>query len=121
MRFITVVFVFVALLLQTFVSTYAQQALTSANRVPLQTTPKMRNETRALVVCMENGHYSRTHLSDLDMREFIREYMQNIDIFKMFFRNRHDYALKRGKGEGVVFVLCSGIHPEIVCFFKFHF
>ena len=85
MRFITVVFVFVALLLQTFVSTYAQQALTSANRVPLQTTPKMRNETRALVVCMENGHYSRTHLSDLDMREFIREYMQNIDIFKMFF------------------------------------
>ena len=85
MRFITVVFVFVALLLQAFVSTYAQQALTSANRVPLQTTPKMRNETRALVVCMENGHYSRTHLSDLDMREFIREYMQNIDIFKMFF------------------------------------
>ncbi|MBO5254533.1 MAG: carboxy terminal-processing peptidase [Opitutales bacterium] len=68
-----------------FVSLNAQQALSSANRVPLQTTPKMRNETRVLFMCMENGHYSRNHLSDLDMREFIREYMNNIDIFKMFF------------------------------------
>lgn len=63
----------------------AQQAITSANKIPLQTSPKMRNETRAVVMCMENGHYSKTSLSELDMREFVREYMQNIDIFKMFF------------------------------------
>ncbi len=84
MRFIKIVFIFVALLVQ-FAPVYAQQSLSSANKVSLQTTPKMRNETRALIVCMENGHYSRNHLSDLDMREFIREYMQNVDIFKMFF------------------------------------
>lgn len=63
----------------------AQQAITSANKIPLQTSPKMRNETRAVVMCMENGHYSKMSLAELDMREFVREYMQNIDIFKMFF------------------------------------
>ncbi len=85
MKLFKILFVFIALFTQTFSGAYAQQALSSANRVPLHTTPKMRTETRALVMCMENGHYSRNHLSDLDMREFIREYMQNIDIFKMFF------------------------------------
>lgn len=66
-------------------SVFAQQSIVSANKVPLQTTQKMRNETRALVACMENGHISRTHLSDLDMREFIRKYMSNVDFLKMFF------------------------------------
>ncbi len=77
-------FVFVALL-STLVFVDAQQALSTTNRISLHTTPKMRTETRAVVMCMENGHYSRNHLSDMDMREFIREYMHNIDIFKMFF------------------------------------
>lgn len=51
----------------------------------LQTSQKMRNETRYLVFCMERGHYLKTSVSDLDVRELIREYMQNIDFFKLFF------------------------------------
>ena len=51
----------------------------------LQTTPKMRNETRYLVFCMERGHYLKTPITELDVREFIREYMQNLDFFKLFF------------------------------------
>ena len=78
-------FALAAMLALGAVAAFGQLAMTTANKVSLQTSPKMRNETRALIVCMENGHYSRMHLSDLDMREFIREYMQNIDIFKMFF------------------------------------
>lgn len=84
MKLIKILLLTVALLTQTLVGVQAQQLL-STNRVPLQTTQKMRNETRAMVLCLENGHISRTALSDLDMRQFIREYMQRVDIFKMFF------------------------------------
>ena len=54
----------------------------------LQTTPKMRNETRYLVFCMERGHYLKTPITELDVREFIREYMQNLDFFKLFSLQR---------------------------------
>lgn len=84
MKLIKILLLTVALLAQTLAEVQAQQLL-STNRVPLQTTQKMRNETRAMVLCLENGHISRTALSDLDMRQFIREYMQRVDIFKMFF------------------------------------
>lgn len=53
--------------------------------ISLQTSPKMRNETKWLVYCMERGHYLKMPITDLDVREFIREYMQNIDFFKLFF------------------------------------
>ena len=84
MKFIRNLLLFVAIFLGCILGN-AQQAISSANKVPLQTSNKMRNETRALIICMENGHYSRNALSDLDMRDFIREYMQNVDMFKMFF------------------------------------
>lgn len=84
MKLIKILLLTVALLAQTLAGVQAQQLL-STNRVPLQTTQKMRNETRAMVLCLENGHISRTALSDLDMRQFVREYMQRVDIFKMFF------------------------------------
>ena len=84
MKFIRNSFLLIAIFLGCFLAN-AQQSISSANKVPLQTSNKMRNETRALIICMENGHYSREALSDLDMRDFIREYMQNVDIFKMFF------------------------------------
>lgn len=84
MKLLKIFLLSAALFAQTFSDAQAQQLL-SANRVPLQTTQKMRNETRALVLCLENGHMSRTALSDLDMRQYIREYMQKVDIFKMFF------------------------------------
>lgn len=53
--------------------------------ISLQTSPKMRNETKWLVYCMERGHYLKMPITDIDVREFIREYMQNIDFFKLFF------------------------------------
>lgn len=53
--------------------------------ISLQTTTKMRDETRYVVFLLERGHYLKTPVSELDVREFIREYMQNIDFFKMFF------------------------------------
>ena len=53
--------------------------------ISLQTSPKMRNETKWLVYCMERGHYLKMPITDLDVREFFREYMQNIDFFKLFF------------------------------------
>ncbi len=62
-----------------------QSAESAASKLSLQTTPKMRKETQFLVFCMENGHYLKTALSDLDVREFIRGYMENIDAFKLFF------------------------------------
>jgi len=54
-------------------------------RVSLQTPEKMRNETRYVVFLLERGHYLKTPVSELDVREFIREYMQNVDFFKLFF------------------------------------
>ncbi len=53
--------------------------------ISLQTTTKMRNETRYIVFLLERGHYLKMPVSELDVREFIREYMQNVDFFKLFF------------------------------------
>lgn len=53
--------------------------------IALQTSPKMRAESRWLVFCMEKGHYLKMPVSELDVREFLREYMQNLDFFKLFF------------------------------------
>ena len=68
-----------------FLPAAGQSAESAASKLSLQTTPKMRKETQFLVYCMENGHYLKTSLSDLDVREFIREYMENVDVFKLFF------------------------------------
>lgn len=53
--------------------------------VSLQTTTKMRNETRYVVFLLERGHYLKMPVGELDVREFVREYMQNVDFFKLFF------------------------------------
>ncbi len=53
--------------------------------VSLQTSEKMRNETKWIVLCMEKAHYQRQSLQDIDVREFLREYMSNLDFFKMVF------------------------------------
>ncbi len=77
-----------ALLLAVFVgASFAptQTLATQKTTLSLQTPKKMRTETQFLVYCMENGHYLKTSLSDLDVREFIREYMENLDFFKLFF------------------------------------
>lgn len=51
----------------------------------LKTPQKMREETKYFVMSLENIHYSKIQLKDLDIREFIAQYMQNLDFFKMFF------------------------------------
>ena len=63
----------------------AAKPAAKASAVPLQTSPKMRSETRWLVMCMEKGHYLKQNLADLDVREFIRVYMSNLDFLKLFF------------------------------------
>lgn len=63
----------------------AKPQLAQRKPISLQTSPKMRNETKWLVYCMERGHYLKMPITDIDVREFIREYMQNIDFFKLFF------------------------------------
>lgn len=73
-------------LAMSFACAYADsQADGERTPISLQTSPKMRNETRYMVFCLERAHYLKTAVTDLDVREFIREYMQNIDFFKLFF------------------------------------
>lgn len=62
-----------------------EKAAAPRKPISLQTSQKMRNESKWLVYCMEHGHYLRMPVSELDVREFIREYMQNVDFFKLFF------------------------------------
>jgi len=66
--------------------------MVSLNAVPtkltplaMQTTQKTRNETKYVVFCMERAHYQRSNIQDLDTREFIREYMSNLDFMHLFF------------------------------------
>lgn len=51
----------------------------------LVTSPKMRNESGLLVLCMEKGHYLHTPVKDLDIRELIRQFMISLDFSRMFF------------------------------------
>ncbi len=53
--------------------------------ITLQTSPKMREETKFLVFCMERAHFDKTAIQDLDLREFVREYMSNLDFMRLFF------------------------------------
>ena len=62
-----------------------RQPVQKRTPISLQTPTKMRNETRYVVFLLERGHYLKTPVSELDVREFIREYMQNVDFFKLFF------------------------------------
>lgn len=66
-------------------ATQTAEAKAAHQPIQLKTTPKMRNETKWLVYCMERGHYLKMPVSELDIREFIREYMENVDFFKLFF------------------------------------
>lgn len=59
--------------------------LTEAEPKLLITTPKMRNETALLGLCLEKGHFSKVRIDELDVREFVREYMEGLDFFKMIF------------------------------------
>lgn len=65
--------------------TSASASATQRKPISLQTPIKMRNETKWLVYCMERGHYLKMPITELDVREFVREYMQNVDFFKLFF------------------------------------
>lgn len=57
----------------------------SRRQLSLETPWKIRAESRAFVTMLEQAHYIKTHIDELDMREFVREYMQNVDVFKLFF------------------------------------
>ncbi len=63
----------------------ADVMIVDADPINLVTSPKMRNESGLLVLCMEKGHYLHTPVRDLDIREFIRQYMIALDFSRMFF------------------------------------
>lgn len=90
MKNIVRILTFVMLAFVAIVSASAQvsqprQPVQKRTPISLQTPTKMRNETRYIVFLLERGHYLKTPVSELDVREFIREYMQNVDFFKLFF------------------------------------
>ncbi len=58
---------------------------TPKQKISLQTTEKMRKETRFVVFSLLNFHYLKQALQDLDIREFIREYCTNLDFLKLVF------------------------------------
>ncbi len=63
----------------------ASALLKEADPSLLVTSPKMRRESALLVNFIENGHYLRMPLSELDIRELLREYMSSLDFLHMFF------------------------------------
>ncbi len=50
-----------------------------------ETSPRMRAENALLVRYMEQAHFDKINIGDLDVRQFIREYMSSLDFMKLFF------------------------------------
>ncbi|MFI3291031.1 MAG: carboxy terminal-processing peptidase [Opitutales bacterium] len=50
-----------------------------------ETSPKMRAENELLVKYMEQVHFDKVNIQDLDVRQFIREFMSNLDFMRLFF------------------------------------
>lgn len=62
-------------------------ALKPADPPPLQieTTPTMKTETRYVVYSLEQLHYLGQSLQKIDMRDFLKSYMEDLDVNKLFF------------------------------------
>ncbi|MDR1366490.1 MAG: carboxy terminal-processing peptidase [Puniceicoccales bacterium] len=52
---------------------------------PLEQTSAMRLETICMMKCLEDIHYARKKLKNLDAKKIIEEYVEHIDIYKMLF------------------------------------
>ncbi len=61
----------------------------SPSSVQLETTPAMKTETRYVVYSLEQLHYLGQSLQKLDMRDFLKSYMEDLDANKLFFL-QHD-------------------------------
>ena len=48
-------------------------------------SPKIREESKNFIYCLENGHFLKKDLSKIDMKKLVREYMGTLDFMKMFF------------------------------------
>ncbi|MBO6102824.1 MAG: hypothetical protein J6P03_06185, partial [Opitutales bacterium] len=59
--------------------------LREADPQKLITSPKMRQESEIVGMCLERGHYLKMPFENLDSREIVREYMASLDVLKMFF------------------------------------
>ncbi|MBR4598116.1 MAG: hypothetical protein IKO42_06960, partial [Opitutales bacterium] len=59
--------------------------LAEAEPSQLVVSPKIRDESKNFVFCLENGHFLKKDLSGIDMKKLVREYMGALDFMKMFF------------------------------------
>ncbi|MDR1906692.1 MAG: carboxy terminal-processing peptidase [Puniceicoccales bacterium] len=55
---------------------------------PLEQTNSMRLETICMMKCLEDIHYARKKLKDLDFKKIIEEYIEHIDASKMLFSQK---------------------------------
>jgi carboxyl-terminal processing protease len=56
--------------------------------VPLEQTSAMRLETICMMKCLEDIHYAHEKLKNLDFKKIIEEYVEHIDVSKMFFAQK---------------------------------
>ncbi|MBR6389693.1 MAG: carboxy terminal-processing peptidase [Opitutales bacterium] len=59
--------------------------LAEAEPAQLVVSPKIREESKNFIYCLENGHFLKKDLSKIDMKKLVREYMGTLDFMKMFF------------------------------------
>ena len=59
--------------------------LAEAEPSKLVVTPKIREESKNFVYCLEKGHFLKKDLGKIDMKKLVREYMGALDFMKMFF------------------------------------
>ena len=53
--------------------------------IELQTAPSMQQQTQYILYCMEQAHYLKSPISNLDTNKFLETYMKNLDSFRLFF------------------------------------
>lgn len=83
----------------------------------LYTTSSMREETRYVVRCMERIHYLSEPISDIDTEQFLENYMSDLDLHRLFYKQEEVDGYKQRFGSSVGRFLHQGnLYPAFVIF-----
>ena len=52
---------------------------------PLEPTPLMKHETKWLIQALEQAHYNKVSLDDLNSSELLQSYFKKLDAQKLYF------------------------------------